>query len=443
MVTEKELLRERIRAGGGMKDEEFFAEEISRWLSSKKREDMLSGKGYYRGEQDILKRRRTVISGGGGVVEVGNLPNNQMVNNLYGCLVDQKKNYLLGKPLTILAENKVYEKLLRGILGKKFLRTIKLGGEEALNCGISWLYPYFGEGEIRFRLFSGSEICPFWADGGHTELDCAARVYGEEVYEGREKKQVTRVELYGREGISAYTLEGGRLIPQREDPYVKRGEQDLGWGKIPLIPMKYNAGELPLLNRVRQLQDGYNLILSDFVNTMEENVHNTILVLKNYDGTDLGEFRRNLAAYGAVKTRTVEGASGGVDTLHLEVNGENYRTVLSLLRRGILENGRGFDSFENLGGGNPNQMNIESRYVGLDLDANEMETELQAVFEDVLLFVNRFLFLSGKGDFRGEPVEVLFNRDMLINESEAIENCVKSVGILPREVILANHPWSR
>ena len=56
---------------------------------------------------------------------------------------------------------------------------------------------------------------------------------------------------------------------------------------------------------------------SDFVNNMEEDVRNTVLVLKNYDGQDLGEFRRNLTTYGAIKVRTVEGTDGGVDSLEI------------------------------------------------------------------------------------------------------------------------------
>ena len=36
---------------------------------------------------------------------------------------------------------------------------------------------------------------------------------------------------------------------------------------------------------------------------MQEDARNTILILKNYDGQDLGEFRHNLATFGAVKVR--------------------------------------------------------------------------------------------------------------------------------------------
>ena len=70
---------------------------------------------------------------------------------------------------------------------------------------------------------------------------------------------------------------------------------------------------------------------------MEEDVRNTVLVLKNYDGQDLGEFRRNLTTYGAIKVRTVEGTDGGVDSLEISVNSENYKTVLELLKRRSLK----------------------------------------------------------------------------------------------------------
>ena len=86
-------------------------------------------------------------------------------------------------------------------------------------------------------------------------------------------------------------------------------------------------------------------------------------------------------------------------------------------------------------------MNIQSMYSDIDLDANSMETEFQASFEDLLWFVDAHLSNIGAGDFEDVEVDVIFNRDMLLNEGEVIDNCSKSVGILSDETILANHPW--
>ena len=101
----------------------------------------------------------------------------------------------------------------------------------------------------------------------------------------------------------------------------------------------------------------------------------------------------------------------------------------------------GYDAKDDRLSGNPNQMNIQSMYSDIDLDANDMETELQAAFEEILWFVNSHLANTGLGDFDGEEVTVIFNRDILINETEAIANCSASVGILSDETIVGMHPW--
>ncbi|MCR8983265.1 phage portal protein, partial [Brevibacillus laterosporus] len=46
------------------------------------------------------------------------------------------------------------------------------------------------------------------------------------------------------------------------------------------------------------------------------------------------------------------------------------------------------------------------------------------------------------GDFSNETVEFIFNRDILINETDAITNAKDSVGIISDETIVANHPWT-
>ena len=78
----------------------FLEKEADRFLSSKKRADMLMGERYYDGRHDIIKRKRTAIGQGGEVTEVSNLPNNIIIDNQYARMADQKNNYLLSKELT-------------------------------------------------------------------------------------------------------------------------------------------------------------------------------------------------------------------------------------------------------------------------------------------------------------------------------------------------------
>lgn len=432
-------------------DIQFLELEIAKWKRSDKRKSQISGERYYRGLHDILERKRTIIGVDGLLQEVENLPNNRIVDNQYAKMVDQKKNYLLGQPLTFGTEDKNYEDALNEVFNMRFHRTLKNLGEDALNGGIGWLHPYYNEqGELKFKKFEPYEILPFWKDAEHTELDYAARVYEVQVYEGRQEKTVEKVEVYTKNGIDRYVLINGSLIPDVEEPssnYLMIEDEDgvlqgFNWeGKIPLIPFKYNNKEIPLITRVKSLQDGINTMLSDFENNMQEDARNTILVIENYDGTNLAEFRHNLATYGAVKVKSVDGAKGGVTTLTVTVDADNYKAIIEIFKKALIENARGYDAKDDRMNGEPNQMNIQSMYNDIDLDANEMETEFQASFEELLWFINAHLFNKGKGDFTGTDIEIIFNRDMMMNESEVIDNCSKSVGILSNETIISQHPW--
>jgi SPP1 family phage portal protein len=426
-------------------DEQFIVKEIRRFKISKRRTDMMNGERYFEGKHDILSRQRTVIGKNGNLEIVKNLPNNRIVDNQYKKMVVQKTNYLLGQPFTIQCKNEQYTKLLKQFLNKKFMRTLKAVGEDSLNCGIGWLFPMYDEyGQFTFKRFAPLEIIPLWKDAEHTVLESFIRIYEVVTYVGNEEKIIEKVEVYDEVGVSYFELtDSGSLKPDGEQhvPYFSIEDQGFNWTRIPLIPFKYNNKEIPLINMVKSLQDGLNLIESNFQNQMEEDARNTILVLVNYDGENLGEFRKNLATYGAVKVRTVDGAGGDVRTLQVEVNADNYKVIIELFKKAIIENAMGYDAKDDRMSGNPNQMNIQSMYSDIDLDMNGMELEYQAALEELLWFINMHLFNVGHGDFEGEDVEIIFNRDMMINEAEVIENVAKSVGIISDETLIANHPW--
>ncbi|MGL5512323.1 MAG: phage portal protein, partial [Sporomusa sp.] len=439
-----------LGAASRINDIRFIELEISKFVKSKKYKDMIAGVMYYEGEHDILTRERTAIGENGQPIVIHNLPNNKIVDNQYAKLVDQKVNYLLSKPLTFEVEDEAFSDHLEDIFGWRFMRILRNIGKGSYNGGIAWLFPYCNEqGELCFKRFPAHEVLPFWADTDHTILECAVRKYKVDAYEGDKEVEITKVELYVQDGVYFYELQNGKLIPDQEmpySPYLKLIEDDtekpVNWSRIPLIAFRYNSEETPLIKRVKSLQDAINEVLSDFMNNMQEDKRNTILVLKNYDGEDLGEFRRNLATYGAIKVRYDGDVKGGVETLEIEVNAENYKIILDLLKKAITENGRGYDAKDDRMGNNPNQMNIQSMYSDIDLDANGMETEFQAAFEELLWFVRKYLAATGQGDFAGQHVNVIFNRDILINETEAIENCRQSVGILSNETIVGQHPWT-
>lgn len=123
------------------------------------------------------------------------------------------------------------------------------------------------------------------------------------------------------------------------------------------------------------------------------------------------------------------------------MNAENYKVILQELRKALIQNCKGYDVEELKSSGSPNEMTIKSVYSDIDLDANEIETEYQASFEDLLWFVNQHLANSGQGTYKESQVEVIFNRDMMVNESQVITDINNSVGILSKRTLVSMHPW--
>lgn len=450
--TENDRLKGIIEDGAkkGITHKKQLEKEIADFKVSRAREWMLIGDKYFEGEQDILTRKRKVLNDQGELEEVENLPNNKRLDNQYAKLVDQKVNYLLAKPLTIKTENKDYQKALKLVLNKRFHKTFRYLGENVLNHGLSWIYPYYNElGQFTFMRLPAYEIIPFWKDVEKTILDYAVRVYSVEEWKGDKKEIVEKVEIYTLEGIERYILDNEKLVPDVEKGefttylQTKIGEKvtGLNWKRVPLIAFRYNNRNIPLIKRVKSLQDGINEILSDFNNNMQEDARSTILIIHNYDGQDLGQFRKNLSQYGAIKVRTTAtGKDGKVETLHIEVNKDNYESILKLLKKAIIENGRGYDAKDDRMSNNPNQMNLQSMYLDIDLDANGIETEFQASFEELLWFIDKHLEHKKLGKFEDTEMEIIFNRDILVNESEVIDNINKSTD-LSHESRVEQHPY--
>ncbi|MCL2568611.1 MAG: phage portal protein [Oscillospiraceae bacterium] len=422
---------------------DILKEELGLFLESDRRREMLIGERYYQGKHDILDRKKTIVGPGGRLEECKHLQNSRVVDNQYARIVDQKVSYLLGKPLKITTERKEFTEALLDLFGPDFQRKLRLVAEDALNAGIGWLHPcYDGHGKLRFRRIAPWELRPFWADDAKTELEGAMRVYQRE--RGGGMPADTVVEHFSPEGICCFVDCAGEFRMERGiRPYFSSAEGDGVWPAVPLIPFRAGFREIPLIRRVKGLQDGINLMLSDFQDRMGEDTHHTVLVIRNFDGEDLGEFRRNLATFGAVKVRGDGVDGGGVDTLSLEVNAGNFEAVLRLLKRGLVENAKGFDTREISFAGSPNQMAIQSMYADMDLDAGVMEIEFQAAFRELMGFVCAHFDRIEMPGLKPAEVEAIFYRDVLINEAESIENCVRSASILSRETILCQHPWTR
>lgn len=425
-------------------DRSIIAHEITKFRMSKKYQAMIDGVNYYDGIQDILNKQRTSIGENGKPIPIEGLANSKVTDNQYRKAVMQKVNYLVGKPFTVNTENETYQDILGEYFDRDFFKKLKNVTKDSLNCGIGWMCVLYNEqGEFEIRRIKPYEIIPGWLDVDHTKLEYVIRAYDVDYYDGKTDSKITKVEYYTVNGVDYYEYQGGSVVecpPYHQDYFTVDGKTAYNWDRLPFIAFKYNDEEKPLITCCKSLQDGLNTILSNFEDNMVEDMRNTILVLVNYDGTNLGEFRRNLATYGAVKVKSVEGITGDVKALQVTVNAENYKAIVEIFKKAIIENCMAFDAKDDKSG-TPNQMNIQSMYSDIDLDASDMETEFQASMDNLLYFVDLDILYQRKGDYENEKVEITFSTDLPMDETTKINNLKNSVGLISDKTILANHPY--
>ncbi|MDQ0150575.1 phage portal protein [Eubacterium multiforme] len=434
-------------AGGIMSTTQWLNEEIQEFLSSPSRQLMLTGEQYYQVNNDIFQRKITRPTSNGGTEELKYKANNKLAHAFYKNLVDEKVNYLLGKDYTLKSDNEEYLNKINWTLGDDFLDIFNELGYESSNKGIGWLHIFLDEeGKFDTMVIPSEQIIPIWVDRRHKALDRLIRLYDVIVYEGTNKKTVTKVELWYKDKVEYYVKDGDNIILDSEKylnvdgnigHYLKDGAWAV-WGKIPFIPFKNNRIEMPDIKFIKSLIDNYDLSRSDVANFIEE-VKNLIYVLKGYGGEDLGEFMDNLNYYRAIIIDDVE--QGGVDTLNPTIDVEAVKVHYEQLKRDINECGQGVNKDLDKFGSSPSGIALKFLYSGIDLKCNSLEVLFKKAFKELLYFINIYLSESNQGTYKDVPVEIIFNKNIKINESETITNCVNSKGIISNKTIMANHPW--
>ncbi len=447
----------------GKPQEEFLYSNINEFQDSKRRKLMLRAQDYYTNDNDIKDRKRYYIDRKGVQQEVKNLSNSKLAHPFMRKLTNQKVNYLLSKELSIQCDDDNFSGTLTDYVNKAFLKMLKNVGRDSIVNGIAWVQVYYDNtGKLNFKRIPSEEIIPFWTDADHTILEAVLRYYTIIQYlPDGVKKEIVKVEYHTTEGVWYYVKGDRGLEPDLDREDGVRGHfvinqevaDDNGeiqvdeegepvtkdvqatWEKVPFVAFKYNADEISLLKWVKPLIDDYDINTSDTSNNLQD-VPNSIKVVKNYDGTDKGEFVQNLATF---RTAFVTG-DGDMTTVETKMDIAAIDSHLNRLRKDIYEAGNGVDTQE-VSLGNASGVALKFRYADLDSDTDDMASEFAAALEELIWFVKVDILNKGLGDFMETNFEIIFNTDSIINEHEIIEDTKNSVGIISDETIIANHPW--
>lgn len=419
-----------VKAGGKMEKEFILVEYIKEFLNSKERQWMIDGERYYKYENDILKTKKK----------------SKLIHGFITNLVDEKISYLLSKDFTINCENTEYLNKLNECLSKNIQYEIDTIGIEASNKGIAWMHIYINEkSEFKYITIPSEQCCPIWKDNSKEELEGMLRIYDIEVYENRNKKEIRKVEYYTETDVTYYIYEQERLILDSEKylkledkenyKHYKRGEQWKSWGRVPYVHFKNNKFEIPDIKSVKTLIDDYDNRRSD-ISQIIEKCKNFTYVLRGYSGTDKEKFWNDIEE----RLIKIDDPEGGIDALTPIIDNEAAKQHFEQLKKDIQHFGQGVNKDADAMGNSPSGIALKFLYSGLDLKCNKLEVEFQRGFQELIYFVNIYLQETGRGTYK-EEVEIIFNRDIAVNESDTIEQCQKSTGVISQKTIISNHPW--
>lgn len=443
----------------------FLTTYLAEWEGCPQRLFMNVCEDYYRNITDVVKKRRMVI----GKDENNNpilkeskvLANNKLSHNFLQKLVKQKLGYVISKPFTIDLDDADDEKskqmleAIKDYCNRRFFKTVKNCSRDALVDGIGWLQIYYDtQGNLNFKRIPTKEITPIWKDIDHLELEGIIRKYVTVDFTRGKKIEETFVEYYTENNVYYYKYNNGNLMVNDTIYPYGVGSQYLGlikdknkpdtkipiglsWGKVPFIPFKYNPEELPLLSKIKTLIDDYDNKTS-YISDLIEDLPNSITVIKNYDGTSKEEFVQNKNEY---RTIFVSG-DGDAKALETPLNIVELDKHLQRLREDIYEFGQGVNTADK-DIRDTSGVALRFMYADLDMDCNDWTPELETAIMGILDFI--FVDIKNKTgiDYSDVRYSILFNTDIIVNETETITNCFTSKGVISDETIAANHPWTR
>lgn len=430
----------------GKPQEEFIVECIKEYRDSEVYRTMEVGKNYFFNKNDIIHRERFYIDRKGEPVKTDLLSNNKLAHPFMRKLVNQKVNYLLSKDFTIRGDDD-YVKQLQEYFNDRFRLTLVNTGKESVRCGVAWMQVYYNdEGKLKFKHIPSSEIIPFWHDSEHTELDAVIRVYEIQEYQvdKTEKRIYEMIEYYTPEGLWKYKRlkAGGSLFPlsitegEGHFKVIKEDnkEYDATWNKVPFVAFKYNMEEVSLINWIKPLIDDYDKQTSDNSNNLAD-VPNSIKVIKGYEDNDKEEFSKNLSIFRNVFV----GEGGDVTSLSTDLDLEGADIHLKRLRKDIFEFGGGVDTVEkdlrDVAG-----VALRFQYADLDMDCSEMAQQFRYSLRQLQWFINQDLIAKGI-KFEDKDSDFIFNTDVILNETETINNLAVSKDMISQKTLLQNHPW--
>ena len=384
----------------------------------------------------------------------------------------QKRDYTVGKPITITYEpiinqeldeeqkkktKKINKKIVDkfwDILGIEFNNFLRQTIVDMSNKVFAVWFPYYDEqGNFKYTRIDPKEIIAIYDTKTQKILTDILHTY--KIIDNNKKKiyvewatsKNTKYFIENKNEVTKteeYLLDTSRINPEPHwvtqtmfnGKFVKAEEHS--WGKVPYIIIKNNEEMETDLEPIKNLIDAYDLINSNFINTIED-LKEFIYKVNGYGAEDLTELVERIKIMGIIRNNDATG-SIGVETIPFPY--EARQIILKLLEEKIYEFGRGVNTNRTeLIGQAPSGISLEFLYTDLDSKADDCINSLEEGLYQLCWFIAEHLKRIGEipQELDVFDFKFTFNKSRIFNTSEQIQTLNNDMTISTRTK-LENHP---
>lgn len=458
-ISETQQVVMKVELGRVLADSSLIKGIISRDQRSKEKLEMKDGTNYYEKKHKILDHNFKRFYDGNVWKEVTDAADNRIPKAWHNLLVDQKTDYIVGNPISFKVKDsdqnekqKEFEQLITDELDIYFGEVASEWIIGASNKGLEWIHPFVNsKGEFDYVIISAEQIIPDYDDQTKTNLISVMRYYPVDYMDtDNNLKQKIRVEIWDAYKVSFY-IEDPRTgnfyfdteIGENPRPHWKEymstdseNKEGRSWERVPFIPLFNNSKKINDLRGIKAMIDSYDMISSKLSNDIED-IQEVIFNLKDYEGTDLAEFRRNVKIFKAIKTS----GEGGVEKIEVSIPIEAVKGAMQALKRDIYLIGQGVDMSDDNFAGQFTGVALKHKFAGLDLKANKMITQLKLALREFMWFLVEDINNRQKSSYDYLQVQFVINKSLINNETEIIQNLNASRDIMSKRAIMAKHPY--
>lgn len=396
------------------------------------KEKILQAKSYYKNHNDIINKGVTPKSE---TKDPLRSADNRIPHNLHQLLVDEKVSYLFTYPPIISIDNDNINKQINDILGEDYSRKLKNVAIESSNSGVGWIHYWIDtkeERQFKYEVVNSEEIIAIYQNGLEKKLENIIRYYTvkEEVENELEERTYVYIEYWSKDKFIKWKM---RDSYTNSPESVEKISHDLG--EVPFIEFDNNRYKTNDLDKVKQLIDLRDKVISGFANDIED-IQQIIYILQNYSGTNLNEFLSDLKRFKAIKIENDgTGSSGGVETLSIDIPVDARNVLTTYLKEQIYEAGQGLQQDISTSG-SLSGVALKFFYRKLELKSGLMETEFRSGLNTLVKAILKFLNVNAY-----YKINQTWTRNMINNDLENAQIAQMSTGIISKETILENHPW--